>query len=130
MMRIGQLIVPLPASGGSLDLPVLLIEWIDRHASLLRREIVPDGGECEVFATVDHDSTSRTEWFGDCENLSRWSGDDLGLEPAVCGAFSRMKLPDNTGGDAAKVADQHVTEAIVAYRATHGSPHVNAVSVD
>ena len=88
---------------------------------------VPDGREGEHLAAIDDDAPRRAKWLVDREDLARWPGDHLCLEPAMLRAAAGVNLPDEIRGDAADIPHQRLFELAVTDRAAHRRARLHPV---
>src|SRR5262245_27698511 len=110
------------------DLPEASVKGIDPRPLLLGWQAVPDGGEGDVLAPVDHHPPGGAEGLADGKDLAWWPGNDFSLEPAVLGTTPGVNLPDQIGGDATDVPDQGVFEFAITDWAAQRSLDLHAVT--
>src|SRR5215216_2039200 len=79
--------------------PIAPVERIDSPSLDLVRLVVPDSRKGEILNAVDFQPAGHTERAIDREDFTGRPRNDLGLKPAVLGAFARMELPDEISSD-------------------------------
>lgn len=108
--------------------PIPSVKWIDAQALDRIGLVVPNRRKAKIFDPVNLHPASNAEGSINREDLARRSRDDFRLKPAMVGAETGMKLPDEIGGYTAEIANQNLLKLNVANRTAHRRARAYSVS--